>query len=568
MSRRFSAPKLPMTHRPLPRVSVLVRPAPLALALLAVVAVSAQPEQGTLRIKVTLVDEAQVTRPVQRHRLLVSDNPPSAEPRQIITSADGTVVLMLLPGSYIVESDRPVVSGGRAYQWTQVVMIVAGKDLNLDLTAGNAEIVPLESVPSPTTASASREDPLLLSKYQDSVVAVWSPTARASGFVVDSRGLIATDGRAVGTAAIVEVQLAPTVKVPARVLLSERSRDVAIVWVDPSLVTTRPSLALACPPSPAPPLDDGQAIASITVPRVGETEVVHGEVTALQPRRIQTDVRLPFGGSGGPVFNDAGAVVGITSMPAEPDSRTDDAAVVPTVFICEALAASLPKLSKADPPAATQLPVEPTRPFPAGTLEDAGRGATPNAAVPVMSSADFDVAFVTPPMVQRAQQKSGWTGGQIDRSAEVQARLGRLTEFGVWSEYFSTQPAVLIVRVTPKMVEGFWKRLGREAAATQGAALPPFKDFKSSFRHMRAMCAGVEVTPVHPFVLEHHVSEKNVIREGLYVFDPGAFGPQCATVTLSLYSEAQPERADTLAPTRTIIDKIWNDFAPYRAIGR
>ena len=127
---------------------------------------------------------------------------------------------------------------------------------------------------------------------------------------------------------------------------------------------------------------------------------------------------------------------------------------------------------------------------------------------------------------------------------------------------------MLIVRVTPKMVEGFWKRLGREAARTQGADLPPFKDFKTSFRHMRATCAGVEVTPIHPFVLEHRVSEKNVIREGLYVFDPDAFGPQCGTVTLSLYSEAQPERADTLTPTRTVIDQIWNDFAPYRATGR
>ena len=69
-------------------------------------------------------------------------------------------------------------------------------------------------------------------------------------------------------------------------------------------------------------------------------------------------------------------------------------------------------LSGAEPPAATRLPVEPTRPYPAGTVEDVRRGATSSAAVPVMSSSDFDVAFVTPPMVQRAQQRSGWTGGQ------------------------------------------------------------------------------------------------------------------------------------------------------------
>jgi S1-C subfamily serine protease len=541
-----------------------MRPASVALTLLAVVAVSAQPGQGTLRIKVTLADAAQAPTPVRRHALLVSDEPPSAEPRQIFTAADGTVVLTLRPGSYVVESDRPVVFGGRAYVWRQVVEIVAGRELSLDLTAGNAEIVPLETLSSPTSASASRED-FLLSKYQESVVAVWSPTARASGFVVDSRGLIATDGRAIGMASVVEVQLAPTAKVPGRVLLSEHSRDVAIIQIDPSLVATRPALALACPPSRAPSLDDGQAIASLTAPHASEKDLVHGEVTALQPRRVETDVRLPFGGSGGPVFNDAGAVMGLTSMSVEPDSRPDDAAVVPTVFICEALAASLPMLSGAEPPAATRLPVEPTRPYPAGTLEDVPRGATPNAAVPVISSSDFDVAFITPPMVHRARQRAGWTGGQSGRSPEAEARLGRLTEFGAWSEYFSSLPAVLIVRATPKMVESFWKRLGREAARTQGAVLPPFKDFKTSFRNMRATCGGVEVTPIHPFVLEYRVAEKNVIREGLYVFDHDAFGPQCGTVTLSLYSEAQPGRADTLAPTRTIIDQIWNDFAPYRA---
>jgi hypothetical protein len=542
-----------------------MRHASVCLALLAVAAVSAQPERGTLRIAVTLVDAAQAPTPVQRHALLLSDNPPSAAPRLIFTAADGTVVLTLRPGSYIVESDRPVSFGGRAYLWTQMVEIVAGRELSLELSTNNAEIVPLEALSSPADASTSREDPLLMSKYQESVVAVWSPTARASGFVVDSRGLIATDGRAIGTATVVEVQLTPTVKVPAHVLRSERSHDVAMVRVDPSLVATRPALALACPPSRAPSLDDGQAIASIMVPHESEKELVRGGVTALQARRVETDVRLPFGGSGGPVFNDAGLVVGLTSMAVEPASRPDEAAVVQTVFICEALATALPMMSGAAPPAATRLPVDPIRPYPAGALENARSGTTPNAAVPVLSSADFDVAFITPPMVHRARQRSGWTGGRSGRAPEAEARLGRLTEFGAWSEYFNRMPAVLIVRVTPKMVEGFWKRLGREAARTQGTVLPPFKDFKTSFRHMRATCGGADVTPIHPFVLEHRVDEKRVIREGLYVFDPDAFGPQCGTMTLSLYSEAQPERADTLTPTRTVLDQIWNDFAPYRA---
>jgi hypothetical protein len=534
-----------------------------ALALLTVAVVSAQPTHGVLRITITLTDDTQSSTPVRRHLLLVSDEPPSAAPRAIPTAADGTAVITLRPGSYIIESDQPVTFGGRAYQWRQEVKIVAGQDVRLDFTADNADIVPLEMIRTATVGAALHD--ALFEKHQESVIAVWSPTARVSGFVVDARGLIATDGRAIGTATVVEVQLSPTMKVPASVLFGERSRDVAIVRVDPSIVATRPELELACPPLRAPTIDDGQAIAAIAVPHDAEKELVRGDVITLQPRRVETNVRLSFGGSGGPVFNEAGAVVGLTASPADPDSRRGDADVVPAIFICEALAASLRMLSSTQPPDTKPLPVEPVGRFPAAALEIAPKGTPPNAAVPVMSSSDFDVAFITPPMIHRARQRSGWTGGQTGRTPEAEARIGRLTEFGAWSDYFTNLPPVLVVRITPKMVESFWKRVAREAARTQGANLPAFKDFKSSFHDMRATCAGVEVAPIHPFVLEHRVSEKNVIREGLYVFDPDAFGPQCGTVELSLYSEEQPTRVDPLVPTRAVLDRVWNDFAPYRA---
>src|SRR5688572_24381916 len=248
-----------------------MRLASAALALLTVVVVAAQPTHGVLRITITLIDAGQASTPVRRHVLLVSDDPPSAAPRAIPTGADGTAVISLRPGSYIVESDEPVTFGGRAYQWRQHVEIVAGRDFRVDFTADNAEIVPLEMV-RPTMGGASRDD-ALLEKHRESVVAVWSPTARVSGFVVDPRGLIATEGRAIDAATVVEVQLSPTMKVPASVLVSERSRDVAIVRVDPSVVATRPALEVACPPSPTPTVHDGHTIATIAVPHDAEKEL-------------------------------------------------------------------------------------------------------------------------------------------------------------------------------------------------------------------------------------------------------------------------------------------------------
>ena len=532
-------------------------------ALLAFPWGSAAQGQSVLRITVTLLDEAGAAAPVSRHVLLVSDNPATREPRRILTEANGTADLRLPPGSYIVESDRPVVLRGQAYQWTQLVDVVAGRDATLALTAENARLVPLMAALSAADRAAPAPDsPLLLEKWQQSVVAVWSPTSRGSGFLVDARGLIATDRHVVGSATSVAVQVSPTVKVPARVLSAEASRDVAILWVDPGVVASRPAVPLLCPPAAAPALEDGEEIATLAAPLRTAADMVRGEVTVLHPRAIETDLRLLFGSAGGPVFNEAGAVVGLTSV-AEADANRD-VAVVRAITICAALSDSRSKMSGMTPPEPTPLPTEPTRPLPA----DAASGFTRNTAAaidpPVASSSDFDVAFLTPPVLSAAQERADRTGGRSPRAPEVEARLGRLTDFGAWAEYFDDLPPVLIVRVTPKLVEGFWKRLAREAARTQGADLPAFKDFTTSFLGLRASCGGAEIVPIHPFVLDHRVSEKDVIREGLYVFDPAAFESSCGPVTLSLYSTKAPKKPDVVTIDAKVMARIRQDFASGR----
>jgi S1-C subfamily serine protease len=553
-----------------------MRPAWLLAAVLAIPGIAAGQATATLHVVVTLRDASKATVPVARHALLVSDNPSTREPRRVLTGTDGTVTLTLRPGSYTIESDRPVAFAGAAYQWTQMVDVVAGRTTPLTLTADNADLVPLAGAADTTAAATPASDPVLVAaKWQDSVVTIWSPTARASGVLVDARGLIATHGAVARGASTVEVQLSPTAKVPARVIESDATRNVTILWIDPGAVAGREPLALPCPPAVPPSLEEGQELVALVASPTGPGEPIDGEVTTLAGRTVDADLRLGFGGTGGPAFDESGAVVGLTALPPrDPGGRAREARIVRIGPVCDALAAAQAKLAGARPPDATALPTEAII---ATTSGEAGAGATglqsrrPDRSPidpPIVSSDDFDLAFITPSMVTGAGQKADWSGGRSGRSPEAEARIGRVTEFGAWAEYFADRPPVLAVRVTPQLVEGFWKRLAREAARTQGAELPAFKDFTSSFVRLRALCGTTEVTPIHPFVLEHAVSEKTIVREGLYVFDPGAFGPHCQSVSFAIYAEKHREQADTVSVPAAVVERIWSELAPYRTPAR
>jgi hypothetical protein len=95
--------------------------------------------------------------------------------------------------------------------------------------------------------------------------------------------------------------------------------------------------------------------------------------------------------------------------------------------------------------------------------------------------------------------------------------------------------------------------------------LPPLKRAKAGFWRMRAFCGAAEVTPIHPFELEQRLLDGSAIHEGLYAFDPGAFGPHCGAVTLVLYSEKEPAKGDTRIVDPKVVQQIWQDFAPWRA---
>jgi hypothetical protein len=528
------------------------------VAVCAALAIAAQ-AVSTLHIRVVLTDSDGRPMPVPRHALLISDNPTSAAPRRVITGVDGAIDVKLKPGNYTVESDEPVRYRGRAFQWTRILDIVAGRDATLELTAANADAETAGAAGTSSNPPLEAEPSLLLPRWETSVFSVWTPTARVSGFLFDARGLVATNQRAIGTATTAEVQLTPSIKVAARVLASDAAHDVAVLWIDPDVVKSTKPVPLNCTsPKTAAERED---VFAIGVPLRHETDITSGRTS---------DLVMTYGTDGGPVFSADGGLVGLTA-PGEADKdngrRASTAHFVKTADICEVVKSADMKMTGA-PPSAAHLPIEPAWPLPVDAFKNAAEHRVGSLAPYQMSTATFDVAFITPIMIYGAQyqaeQMSRRRTSRDGRTIEIDPVLVKpVMDFGNWFEYLEDFPSVLLVRVTPKQVEGLWTKVARGAAMTQGAVLPPMTRAKSGFLRLRAYCGDTEVIPIHPFTVEHRLSDTEAGYEGLYVFDPRAFAPACPSVKLVVYAEKTPDKPEASLVDPRILQQIAQDFDLY-----
>jgi hypothetical protein len=516
----------------------------LVLAILAVavpVAIAGQ-TVAVLHIRAVLTDETGRATPVARHLLLISDNPQTRETLRIRTGLDGTATVRLTPGNYTVESDQPLVLQGKAYHWRQTLDIVAGRDSALDLTLANAVADPIPQGTTLADTPPVTDTSLLLRPWLDSVVELWTPTAHASGFLVDPAGLIATNHRVVGDATSVEVQLSRSIKVAAAVVEADRERDIAVIRINPTVMTSITPVPLGCPRSSTPLVARGHDIFALAAPFREEKRWTSGTVSRVDAQAIASDLTLATDGVGGPVFTAAGDLVGLTSFPDEREEPKRGATrVVRIDGACELVATAVKKVKDSPAPSTTHLPVEPAEPAPVAAFRDAVKRRAGSLKPYQMTASEFDVGFITPILNFAAQSQPN-------------------PNFSNWSDYVADIPPVLFVRVTPKMSESFWAKMARGAAYTQGMALPALKRLTSGFHRMQALCGRTEVTPIHPFKLELRVSETEAIYEGLYVFDPAALGPGCGTVTLVLYSEKESAKADTRIIDPKTLQQIWRDF--------
>jgi S1-C subfamily serine protease len=512
------------------------------LALLSAASISAQ-DTGVLRITVALTDASGNAIPIPRVQLLISDNPTSQEPRRVRTGANGIIEIKLPAGNYTVESDIPVTFGGRNFAWTQMIDVVAGRDTELTLATTNADADADAPVATGRNAATHADGAAILNKWQGSIAEIWSPTRHATGFVVDARGLIATHDRTLGEATDVEVEFGASatdrVKIPGRVIASDRTQGVAIVWVNPDAVRARQPIAPKCTGEPPAAVEHQEPVVALIAPMLEPKNAINGAASHAGAQSFRVDWRLDDGTAGGPVFTADGTAIGIAVGEGEDDrARRQDAFVIPLRNACGVIAMAEKKMPSATAPAATALRTEAGLPRTRmATIGDAKK--TSRLQPPVVAASDFDIALVTPPMI---------TGDQSSWSPR--------TFFANWTAYVSNAPQVLFVRVSPQFEESIWRLIARGAAATQGIALPPLRSFNANFLRMRAFCGDAEVAPIHPFIIEMPVQNRAPIREGLYVFALTDFGTHCASVRFDLFSEKSPNNADSRTVDPAMFAKI------------
>jgi hypothetical protein len=203
-------------------------------------------------------------------------------------------------------------------------------------------------------------------------------------------------------------------------------------------------------------------------------------------------------------------------------------------------------------------------------LRDAVKRRTGTLAPYRVAAADFDVSLLTPVLVYGARhrwdERNNRDRGTASRpAAGPPGSMRALEAFANWDYYVHGDPAVLMIRATPKAAESLWTTIARGAAQTQGVSIPAIKHLKAGFLGLRLYCGAAEVTPIHPFKIEQRLSENDAVYEGLYVFEPGAIGPHCGTVKLTVLSDKDADKGDTRIVDPKIVEQIWQDFAPYRA---
>ena len=212
----------------------------------------------------------------------------------------------------------------------------------LDQTDAVAESVAEVTEPTSSVAETAANDPLAdlfvqeqayVSVYEQvnpAVVNIIVGSGQGSGFLFDTNGHIVTNNHVVAGGNNITVRFDSGLELPATVVGTDPSSDLAVIQVDGSKISNITPVTLA----DSDTLKVGQIVIAIGSPFGLQSSMTTGIISALDrlfpgavgpdgtsfqiPDIIQTDAAINPGNSGGPLLNLRGEVIGVNTAIESP----------------------------------------------------------------------------------------------------------------------------------------------------------------------------------------------------------------------------------------------------------
>jgi hypothetical protein len=150
----------------------------------------------------------------------------------------------------------------------------------------------------------------------------------------------------------------------------------------------------------------------------------------------------------------------------------------------------------------------------------------------------------------------------------------RFRDLRNWNEYAGQlRPTVDILALPEVTVTGKSLFLSIATTAVAGVPMPMDYKFKADFYQMKLMCNGEEIIPLKRNKSEFGADLPNYFKvktrytyAGIYSYPYEAFEPgKCQQMQLQVFSEENVEVPIVTSVLETTKQRIWEDFAEYRA---
>ena len=523
-----------------------------------------RPDVVKVHVRVILVDKELNQKPVPFFVVSLKGASKTAE---VKTGLDGSVETQLAPGKYTVTTLKSAELGGKRFRW-DVRVTLSGGEQNVDLTNDNAKVEEI-SVPTASSSVVPSGGDLTehFKRLKNSVVTVKSESGHGTGFFVDNKGLVLTNQHVVSDSKYLAVQFDRDHKVLAKLIAADPGKDVALLWVNMAAFSNATAAPLYNGGGKTH-VQEGERVFTIGSPLSLDKIITTGIVSKVEAHTIMSDIRISPGNSGGPLFNAAGQVIGLTTF-----GTHDGTGVSGVVRIEEALALleqNRPKAGGSPPPSAL-LPVEPLTPYPVEGLKEALKTEKFDPRPYYLAAGDFYIALSTPPFDYREQEEKRLQAERTQKKRNkkqqnAEASAGDSDAPKEWEEEAGAHPAVFGIYVIPRAKEGFGSALGRSFNPNSAAKLK----FKSDFQKMKLFCGANEVQPIHPGRVPVTVSVENravkmedSTYKGVYMYKPDAVSPDCSAVKLEIYSSKSDEPVIKVLDEKSV-QRIWADFDAFR----